>query len=310
MGQVISAVCAAETAIITINAAAGIEANTRRTFELAGKAHLARFIAINKLDHDNVDFAELIESIQESFGPQCVPINVPCGAGARFHAVKSTLASHAGQNGSVVDPAAYGSTVMDIIAETDDELMERYLDGKELTADEVLGGVNKAIGSGALIPIVCLCAKSGIGVKELMDAVTDGRMAHFGTFNGNPLAMAGVRAIDTICTPEALAHAEALNYQALDRITEIIAEFQLPAQTVGMGVKGCITWATEPVRNYRDYKATDFEVAELSWLWSLNRGIITPPGLDEQWLISLAHGQAEIDKLVEDFRELAQALRA
>ena len=161
----------------------------------------------------------------------------------------------------------------------------------------------KSIGGG--LPLAAFGGK-----KELMDAVTDGRMAHFGTFNGNPLAMAGVRAIDTICTPEALAHAEALNYQALDRITEIIAEFQLPAQTVGMGVKGCITWATEPVRNYRDYKATDFEVAELSWLWSLNRGIITPPGLDEQWLISLAHGQAEIDKLVEDFRELAQALRA
>ena len=64
-----------------------------------------------------------------------------------------------------------------------------------------------------------------------------------------------------------------------------------------------------PVRNYRDYKATDFQVAELSWLWSLNRGIITPPGLDEQWLISLAHGQTEIDILVEDFRSLAKALR-
>jgi glutamate-1-semialdehyde 2,1-aminomutase len=64
------------------------------------------------------------------------------------------------------------------------------------------------------------------------------------------------------------------------------------------------------VRNYRDYKATDFKVAELSWLWSLNRGIITPPGLDEQWLISLAHEQNEIDILVEDFRQIAEALRA
>ena len=143
-----------------------------------------------------------------------------------------------------------------------------------------------------------------------MDTVTDGRMAHFGTFNGNPLAMAGVRAMDRICTDEALANAEALNYQALDRISAIINEFQLPAHTVGFGVKGCVTWSIDPVRNYRDYKATDFEIAELGWLWSLNRGIITPPGLDEQWLISLAHTQVEIDKLVEDFRELAVALRA
>jgi glutamate-1-semialdehyde 2,1-aminomutase len=121
--------------------------------------------------------------------------------------------------------------------------------------------------------------------------------------------MAGIRAIDRICTHEALAKAEALNHQALVRINEIIDQYELPAHTVGFGVKGCITWATTPVRNYRDYKATDFQVAELSWLWSLNRGVITPPGLDEQWLISLAHGQTEIDILVEDFRSLAQALR-
>ena len=143
-----------------------------------------------------------------------------------------------------------------------------------------------------------------------MDAITDNRMPHFGTFNGNPLAMAGVRAMDKVCTQEALAKAEALNVQALTRISEIIDGYELPAHTVGFGVKGCITWSVDPVRNYRDYKATNFEIAELSWLWSLNRGIITPPGLDEQWLISLAHTQTEIDLLVEDFRELAIALRS
>ena len=161
----------------------------------------------------------------------------------------------------------------------------------------------KSIGGG--VPLAAFGGK-----KKYMDAVTDGRLAHFGTFNGNPLAMAGVRAVDKICTDEALAKAEALNMQALSRITEIIEQYQLPAHTVGFGVKGCITWSTLPVRNYRDYKATDFKIAELSWLWSLNRGVITPPGLDEQWLISLAHGQEEIDILVEDFRSLAEALRS
>ena len=148
------------------------------------------------------------------------------------------------------------------------------------------------------------------GKKKYMDFVTNGKMAHFGTFNGNPLAMAGVRAADIIFTEESLAQAEAFNQQALDRINAIIEQYQLPAHTVGFGVKGCITWSTEPVRNYRDYKATDFAVAELSWLYSLNRGIITPPGLDEQWLISLAHGQKEVDILVEDFESFAKALRS
>ena len=63
------------------------------------------------------------------------------------------------------------------------------------------------------------------------------------------------------------------------------------------------------MRNYRDYKATDFRIAELSWLWGVNRGILTPPGLDEQWLVSLAHHKSEMDVLVNDLRELAQALR-
>jgi glutamate-1-semialdehyde 2,1-aminomutase len=166
--------------------------------------------------------------------------------------------------------------------------------------------------------LICLAKSIGGGVplaafggkKKYMDTVASGKMAHFGTFNGNPLAMAGVRAVDRICTNESLAKAEDFNRQALQRISEIISEYQLPAHTVGFGVKGCITWSTTPVRNYRDYKATDFKVAELSWLWSINRGIITPPGLDEQWLISLAHGQKEIDILVEDFRSLAAALRS
>lgn len=165
--------------------------------------------------------------------------------------------------------------------------------------------------------LICLAKSIGGGVplaafggkKEIMEAVSDGRLAHFGTFNGNPLAMAAVRAVDQICTSEALGEAESFNMQALDRISDIIEEYELPAHTVGFGIKGCVTWSSTPVRNYRDYKATDFKIAELSWLWSINRGIITPPGLDEQWLISLAHGQPEIDLLVEDFRKLAVAIR-
>lgn len=161
----------------------------------------------------------------------------------------------------------------------------------------------KSIGGGT--PIAAFGGK-----REIMEAITVGKMQHFGTFNGNPLSLAGVRAIDEVCSADALQKAEDLNMQALSRISDIIDEYELPAHTIGFGIKGCITWSIDPVRNYRDYKATDFEVAELSFLWSLNRGIITPPGLDEQWLISLAHGQREIDLLVENFRELAAALRA
>jgi glutamate-1-semialdehyde 2,1-aminomutase len=163
--------------------------------------------------------------------------------------------------------------------------------------------IAKSIGGG--VPVAAFGGK-----KEIMDAITTGQMTHFGTFNGNPLAMAGIRAMDKISTKETLKSAEDLNLNALNKINETIGEFELPAHTVGFGVKGCVTWSTTPVRNYRDYKATDFKVSELSWLWSMNRGIITPPGLDEQWLISFAHGQDEIDVLTEDFRQMASALRS
>jgi glutamate-1-semialdehyde 2,1-aminomutase len=215
--------------------------------------------------------------------------------------------------GIVLPDAGYLQSVRD--------LCTRY--GIVLIFDEVKTGLTAGVQGaahriGVQPDLICLAKSIGGGLplaafggkKEIMAAITDNRMAHFGTFNGNPLAMAGVRAMDKVCTVEALGKAEALNNQALTRISEIIAEFQLPAHTVGFGLKGCVTWSKDPVRNYRDYKATNFQVAELSWLWSLNRGIITPPGLDEQWLISLAHTQAEIDILVNDFRSLAIALRS
>jgi glutamate-1-semialdehyde 2,1-aminomutase len=170
---------------------------------------------------------------------------------------------------------------------------------------------------GVIPDLICLAKSIGGGIPlaafggktEFMKPVTDGRMPHLGTFNGHILAMAAVKAVDKICTTEALEKAESLNIQALTRIREIIDQYELPAHTVGFGVKGCVTWSDSPVRNYRDYKATDFQVAELSFLWSLNHGIMTPPGLDEQWLISLAHGQAEIDFMVNDFKELAKTIR-
>jgi elongation factor G len=173
VGQAISALCAAETALVVINASSGIEANTRRTFDLAGRAHLARMLVINKLDHENINFPQLIENIQASFGNNCVLMNVPLGLGHDLRGVASTLKPSADTSGAVIDPASIGSAVMDAIVEADEELMGRYLEGEELSADEVLGGVTKAIAAGTLIPIFCTSARTGAGVPELMDALVD-----------------------------------------------------------------------------------------------------------------------------------------
>jgi glutamate-1-semialdehyde 2,1-aminomutase len=166
--------------------------------------------------------------------------------------------------------------------------------------------------------LICLAKSIGGGIplaafggkREVMETITSGKMAHLGTFNGHLLGVASIIAMDRVATKETLDEAERFNRQALTRMSEIIEEYELPAHSVGFGVKGCTTWSTTPVRNYRDYKATDFDLAQLSFLWSVNHKIMSPPGLDEQWLISFAHKQPEIDFMVEDFREFAKYLRS
>ena len=200
-------------------------------------------------------------------------------------------------------------------------LCDKY--GIALIFDEVKTGLTAGVAGAAqrlgIKPDLITLAKSiggGLpvaafgGTQKYMDAVVDGRMAHFGTYNGNPLVMAAVMAVDEICTAEALGNAETINVNAMKQMDALINEYELPAHTVGFGVKGAVTWSATPLRNYRDYKATDFAAAELSWLWGVNRGVLTPPGLDEQWLVSLAHTSADMDKLVGEFAELAHALRS
>jgi len=194
--------------------------------------------------------------------------------------------------------------------------------GSLLVFDEVKTGLTAGVGGasqrlGVRPDLVALAKSIGGGLPlaafggraEVMECLTDGRMPHFGTYNGNPLVVAAAVAIDEIATPEALGAAEKLNVDALTLMDGIIAEHELPAHTVGFGVKGAVTWSPTPVRTYRDYKRTDFGAAELSWLWGVNRGILTPPGLDEQWLVSLAHTADDMGLLVEEFRDLAEALR-
>lgn len=149
------------------------------------------------------------------------------------------------------------------------------------------------------------------GSQEFFDTIDSNKMTHFGTFNGHNLAMAAVLAMDKIITPEALLRAQELNLQALTQIFSIIEEYQLPAHTIGFGVKGSVSWSPTPLLNYKEWKLnTNFALAELSFFKSLNNLIMTPPGQDDQWLISLAHGPEEVKLIVDDFTSLATALRS
>ncbi len=186
------------------------------------------------------------------------------------------------------------------------EITKRH--GVMLIFDEVKTGITAgwsgATGHFGVLPdLVCLAKSIGGGFPigafggsaECMDQITSGKVLHLGTYNGNPLVLAAARAVlRDVCTPEATDIVIARNRRLLDHADRVIARSGLPAHTVQLGAKGCVTFSVNPVRNYRDYKATDFDLAFASWIWGINRGILLPPGLDEQWLISIMHTDEDI----------------
>lgn len=174
IGQAIGALRAVETAIIVINAGAGIEVNTRKTFALAGEEGLGRIIVLNKLDLENIRFPDLIQSIQETFGKKCVLMNVPNGLGTGFTSVVSTLhVPDTAPPGMPIQPADVTQSLMDAIVDADEALMERYLEEAEFSDEEIAHGIEHAIAVGTLIPIFCLSAKTGVGVAEFMTEVAE-----------------------------------------------------------------------------------------------------------------------------------------
>ena len=137
IGQTIGALRGVDTAVIVINAHSGIEVNTRRVFKEAGKAGIGRVIVINKMDEHNIEFPALIEKIRDTFGSQCVLLNVPIGHGADFKGVVSTL-GHAGKTaGALIDPDEIHTPLIESIIEVDEALMAKYFEGEEPTHEKL-----------------------------------------------------------------------------------------------------------------------------------------------------------------------------
>ncbi len=196
--------------------------------------------------------------------------------------------------------------------------------GTMLIFDEVKTGITAGWGGatahfGVTPDLIALAKSVGGGLpfgafggsEEVMERISAGRILHLGTYNGNPLVMAAARAVlAEVCTRDAIDGAIAGNTKLLDRLSATIAEYDLPAHTVQLGAKGCITWSTSRVRNYRDYKGADFDLAFANWLHGINHGILLPPGLDEQWLISVVHSDDDCAVLADGFADFARQLRA
>lgn len=167
-----------------------------------------------------------------------------------------------------------------------------------------LVAVGKSIGGG--LPLAAFG-----GSEACMEAIATGRVLHVGTYNGNPLCMAAARAVlGEICSPEETERTIERNRRFVADCQRALSGRGVPAHAVQCGAKGCVTWSAAPIANYRDYLATDFDVAFAQWIWGVNRGVLLPPGLDEQWLLSVVHSDADLALALDALTGFLDALTA
>lgn len=284
--------------------------------------------------HDDVMIS--VKPPLDSAGPADAPVSVPWSKGitqAVMQDVTVVPYNDAQTLERVLSSEEYAAFIFEPVMENigialpDDsylkaarEITSKY--GTVLIFDEVKTGLTSGNGTtferyGVQPDLICLAKAIGGGLplgayggsKDIMDVITRGEVLHMGTYVGNPLVMAAcITVLTQICTPEAIAKAEDLNGNMLSQMQNIVDRYDLPAHTVKRGVKGCVTWSKEPVKNYRDYKATDFDLAYAQWLWGINRGILLPPGLDEQWLVSVQHTNEDCQTNVDVFEAFAVEL--
>ncbi len=146
------------------------------------------------------------------------------------------------------------------------------------------------------------------GKAEIMDQINQGA-AHQGTYNGNPLSVAASLATLTkVLTTDAYEHFERQGARLAGGLDKSIAEYGIPAHTIDLGCKGCVSYRPEPLTNYRDFLETNTELYNASYPWMVNRGVFMTPGDEEQWTLSVEHDDTVIDRYVDAFAEFCATL--
>jgi glutamate-1-semialdehyde 2,1-aminomutase len=201
------------------------------------------------------------------------------------------------------------------------EITARY--GIVLIFDEVKTGLTIAAGGArerfdVLPDMVTMSKALGAGLpmgaiggsEEVMSVVEDHSVYQVGTYNGNPLCVAAARAnLLEVLTPDAYAHLDHLNTRIIEGCDDVIRRYNLPGYTVGIGSKGCVTFSERKVVDYLSYRQNQREdLADLAWLFNMNRGVYMTPGREEEWTLSIIHDDAAIDAYVACFDEMAYEL--
>ncbi|OOG37734.1 elongation factor G [Polaromonas sp. A23] len=167
LGQSLPALEAADTAALVISASSGIELMTGRMMDWAARRELCRMIIINKIDALDIDLPQLLRDIQEAFGKECLPLNLPAGGGTR---VVDCFFNPAGEADFSSVERAHRALVEQVV-EVDSALVERYLNEGDVDPRELHAPLEQALREGHLIPVCFVSARNGAGVAELLDVM-------------------------------------------------------------------------------------------------------------------------------------------
>ena len=173
-GEVVSGVRVADTAVIMVAAQAGIEVGTGQMWSMAGERDLPRIVYISKIDRENSDYYSVVDSLQQRFGRHLVPVQIPVGSETAFSGVVNLLDMSADVPDEVADAVEEGrERLTEAVAEIDDDLADKYLEGEEITHDEMVQGIKQGIMTGELVPILAGSPLNELGVSEFMDFVLE-----------------------------------------------------------------------------------------------------------------------------------------
>ena len=181
VGEVKCGVRAADAAVIMVCAASGVQVGTEYAWAYADEQNLPRLVFINRMDRENADFHQTLSQLQEMFGQKCVAFQLPLGAQANFRGVVDllTMKAYVGEKGEAQDvpkelleqATSLREKLVEAAAETDDTLITKYLEGEDLSEEELRRGLRMGVLRGSLIPVLTGSATKNIAVTLLMDAL-------------------------------------------------------------------------------------------------------------------------------------------
>jgi elongation factor G len=184
VGEMRAAMRVADLALFVVSGVEGIEVQTQEAWRYAEELDLPRMIVVNKLDRENSSFRTTLDALRDTFGKGCAPLNLPLGREHDFHGVISVIDVAAfayGPSGTFTEQDVpeerrarvdeVRTDLLDSVAETDDDLLERYLEGGEITREEIVAGIHEGVDNARIYPVLCSAATKLIGIDRILDVI-------------------------------------------------------------------------------------------------------------------------------------------